>query len=45
MLSPSQMYALQNAINNHKLLKYAKDNFTEEELHKIYKSYRRSFWS
>ena len=45
MLSPSQMYALQNAINNHKLLKYAKDNFTEEELHKIYKSYRRAFWS
>lgn len=45
MLSPSQMYALQNAINNNKLLKYAKDNFREEEFYRIYKSYRRAFWS
>lgn len=45
MISPSQMNALQNAINNNKLLKYAKDNFTEEEFYRIYKSYRRAFWS
>lgn len=45
MLSPSQLSALNNAINNQKMLAYAKGHFTDEEILDIYKSYRIAKWS